>query len=126
MRGYLDCPVRRFEQRMGVTDGSGFTYWRHLSGAMTAECVRARVHIIGRVQGVGYRRNTEEQATKLGINGWVRNLDDGRVKAVFEGDRETVEEMIEWCHTGSPRANVDDVQVKYEDPRRADGFRVRW
>ncbi len=88
--------------------------------------VRARVHVSGRVQGVGYRRNTEEQATNLGVDGWVRNLDDGRVEAVFEGDPETVEAMIEWCHTGSARATVDDVQVKYVKPRRADGFRVRW
>ncbi|MFB6220273.1 MAG: acylphosphatase [Halolamina sp.] len=90
------------------------------------EQVRARVHVTGRVQGVAYRANTEDTANARGVNGWVRNTDDGRVEAVFEGDPETVEGMIEWCHTGSPRANVEDVTVEYEEPRNADGFHVRW
>jgi len=93
---------------------------------MSEERVRARVHVSGRVQGVGYRANTEAAATERGVDGWVRNRDDGRVEAVLEGDRETVEGMIEWCHTGSPRAEVDDVEVEYEEPRDADGFHVRW
>jgi acylphosphatase len=88
--------------------------------------VRARLHITGRVQGVAYRANTEEAAKERGLSGWVRNTDDGRVEAVFEGDPETVEEMIEWCQTGSPRAEVDEVDVEYEEPRSADGFHVRW
>ncbi len=90
------------------------------------ERVRAHVHVSGHVQGVGYRANTEEAATERGVDGWVRNLEDGRVEAVFEGDRETVEGMIEWCHTGSPRADVDDVEVDWEEPRSRDGFHVRW
>jgi acylphosphatase len=90
------------------------------------ERVRARVHVSGKVQGVAYRANTEEAATDRGLDGWVRNLDDGRVEAVFEGDRETVEGMIEWCHTGSPRAEVRDVEVAWEEPRNRNGFHVRW
>lgn len=90
------------------------------------ERVRARVHISGTVQGVAYRANTEETANERGVHGWVRNRDDGRVEAVFEGDRETVEGMIEWCHTGSPRAKVDDVEVEWEEPRNRNGFNVRW
>lgn len=93
---------------------------------MTGERVRARVQIYGRVQGVAYRANTEETANELGLDGWVVNRDDGRVEAVFEGDRETVEEIIEWCQTGSQRANVDRVSVEYEEPEGTRGFHVRW
>ncbi len=93
---------------------------------MSDEYVRAHVHVSGTVQGVGYRANTEETATRRGVDGWVRNLDDGRVEAVFEGDPRSVESMIGWCHTGSPRASVDGVAVAYEEPRDLDGFEVRW
>ena len=94
---------------------------------MTAdERVRARLQISGRVQGVAYRANTEETAKERGVDGWVRNRDDGRVEAVFEGDRETVEGMIDWCHTGSPRAEVEDIEVEWEEPRNRSGFHVRW
>jgi acylphosphatase len=55
----------------------------------------------------------------------VKNLDDGRVEAVFEGPREAVAEMVEWCHGGSPAATVTDVAVEYEDPTGRDGFAIR-
>jgi acylphosphatase len=90
-----------------------------------SERVRAHVHVSGRVQGVYYRANTRDAARDRGVGGWVRNLDDGRVEAVFEGPREQVEAMVEWCHEGSPAASVDDVAVSYEDPRGADGFEIR-
>jgi acylphosphatase len=88
--------------------------------------VRAHVHVSGRVQGVYYRASTREQARRLGIDGWVRNLDDGRVEAVFEGDSSAVESMVEWCHTGSRRADVEAVDVAYGDPEGLDGFEVRY
>ena len=87
---------------------------------------RVRVHVSGDVQGVVYRANTEETATRRGVDGWVRNTEDGRVKAVFEGDPRSVESMIGWCHTGSPRATVDAVDVTEEEPQGEEGFRVRW
>ena len=68
----------------------------------------------------------KETATRRGVDGWVRNTEDGRVEAVFEGDARSVESMIGWCHTGSPRATVERVEVTYEEPQGADGFRVRW
>jgi len=88
---------------------------------MTEERVRARVQIYGRVQGVAYRANTEETANEHSVDGWVVNRDDGRVEAVFEGDRESVEEIIEWCHTGSPQASVDRVEVEWEEPEGTRG-----
>jgi acylphosphatase len=87
--------------------------------------VRAHVFVSGRVQGVYYRANTRDAASERGVDGWVQNLDDSRVEAVFEGPRETVESMVEWCHDGSPRARVDDVSVEYEEPTGANGFRIR-
>jgi acylphosphatase len=86
---------------------------------------RAHVYVSGNVQGVYYRANTRDTAREKGVDGWVKNLADGRVEAVFEGPDETVEEMVEWCHTGSPAADVDDVEVEYGDPESEDGFRVR-
>ncbi|WP_049936132.1 acylphosphatase [Haloplanus natans] len=86
---------------------------------------RVRVYVSGRVQGVYYRANTRDAARARNVDGWVRNLDDGRVEAVFEGDEDAVEEMIEWCHTGSPAATVHDVDVSYEEPRNESGFSVR-
>jgi acylphosphatase len=88
--------------------------------------VHAHVYVSGRVQGVAYRANTRETVRDYDVEGWVRNLDDGRVEAVFEGPRADVEEMVEWCETGSPAARVDDVEVEYSEPKGASGFRVRW
>ncbi len=79
-----------------------------------ADQVRAHVYVSGRVQGVYFRGHTQEQAHKHGVRGWVRNLPDGRVEAVFEGDRNSVQGMIEWCHQGPPSARVDDVHVAWE------------
>jgi len=86
---------------------------------------RAHVFVSGTVQGVYYRATTREQATEHGVDGWVRNLDDGRVEAVFEGPQDAVEAMVEWCHEGSPAARVEDVEVEYGDPDGETGFHVR-
>ena len=86
---------------------------------------RAHALVSGRVQGVYYRANTRETARELGLDGWVRNLDDGRVEAVFEGSRGAVESMVEWCHEGSPRADVRDVAVEYGEPEGLSGFEIR-
>ncbi|WP_226023441.1 acylphosphatase [Halomicrobium salinisoli] len=87
---------------------------------------RAHVFVTGKVQGVFFRATTRERAEETGVDGWVRNLDDGRVEAVFEGPEGDVEEMIEFCHEGSPQARVDDVEAEYGDPEGIDGFEVRW
>ena len=87
--------------------------------------VRAHVFVAGRVQGVFFRNSTQEEADERGVDGWVRNLDDGRVEAVFEGPEDAVESLIEWCHEGSDRAEVRNVSVEYDDPEGEDGFRVR-
>jgi acylphosphatase len=75
---------------------------------------RAHVFIRGKVQGVYFRQNTKQVATKHKVNGWVRNLLDGRVEAIFEGDNIDVNKVIEWCHVGPPNSIVDDVEVRLE------------
>lgn len=90
-----------------------------------SERTRAHVHVSGRVQGVFYRANTRDTAREKGVDGWVRNLDDGRVEAVFEGPTAVVEELVAWCETGSPAAEVEDVAVTWEAPEGLDGFEVR-
>lgn len=88
---------------------------------------RAHVYISGYVTGVFFRYHTQELAQRLSVKGWVRNLRDGRVEAVFEGEREQVEEMIKSCHRGPPGATVTDVEVKWEEHRgEFSGFEVRY
>ena len=72
---------------------------------------RAHVFVEGRVQGVFFRSETREAARQYNLTGWVRNLYDGRVEAVFEGEEEDVEKMIAWCHEGPPYAVVRNVEV---------------
>jgi len=85
----------------------------------------AHVYVSGRVQGVNFRFYTRQEAVRLGLNGWVRNLMDGRVEAVFQGDEELVNKMIEWCRRGPPSARVEDVQLLWESPEgNLSGFGV--
>jgi len=77
---------------------------------------RYHVLISGRVQGVCFRANTWEKACSLELTGWVRNLPDGSVEAVFEGEKAAVEAMREWCRTGTPPARVDRLKAEEESP----------
>jgi acylphosphatase len=75
---------------------------------------RNHVVIEGRVQGVFFRTNTQRMAASLGLTGWVRNLSDGRVEAVFEGEESNLAVMLEWCWKGPPYAAVRRVDVTDE------------
>lgn len=85
---------------------------------------RAHVFISGKVQGIGYRASVWDTAILLKLNGWVRNLRDGRVEAVFEGNADQVQEIIRWCHIGPPTAAVTEVSVYYEPPEHIKGFQI--
>jgi acylphosphatase len=74
---------------------------------------RAHVYISGQVQGVFFRDSTREKAEQLGLAGWVRNLPDGRVEALFEGPSENVREMVRWCEEGPSHAEVGDVDTEF-------------
>jgi acylphosphatase len=93
---------------------------------MSDDRTRAHVFVSGTVQGVYFRATTRDRAREAGVDGWVRNLDDGRVEAVFEGPVDAVESMVTWCHEGSPAATVEDVSVEHGEPEGEDGFRVRY
>lgn len=86
--------------------------------------VRVHVFVAGRVQGVGYRASTWDMAQLLKLQGWVRNLRDGRVEAVFEGSSQQVEEILRWCHQGPPAAIVEKVTVEREPPEGLKQFEV--
>jgi acylphosphatase len=79
--------------------------------------LRAQVIIHGLVQGVSFRAYTRSQAALLGVKGWVRNIPDGTVQALFEGDKKKVEEMIAWCRQGPPGARVMQVEIVRESYR---------
>lgn len=91
--------------------------------------IKTRVHIFveGLVQGVFFRENTKSKAESLDIRGWVRNLEDGRVEAVFEGEKKAVEKMIEWTKKGPKFAVVKNIEVKWQEYKGEFGnFEVRY
>ena len=75
---------------------------------------RTRVHVSGIVQGVCFRAATRRAAADLNLTGWVRNMRDGRVEAIFEGDDAAVKKIVEWCQVGPPAARVDKVILMEE------------
>jgi acylphosphatase len=76
---------------------------------------RASVNFKGRVQGVFFRANTEDFAREIGVFGWVKNLPDGSVSALFEGDKEKIVQVIECCKTKQPHAQVTSAEVQWEE-----------
>ena len=88
---------------------------------------RAHVFVSGRVQGVNFRWYTQRQAQELGLTGWVRNLWDGRVVAIFEGEETAVQQAVAWCYKGPSSARVDEVEVTYA-PAGGEfkGFQITW
>ena len=86
---------------------------------------RTRVLISGEVQGVFFRDSTRQIAERLNLAGWVTNLPDGRVEAVFEGPPDAVQNAVEWCSEGPEQARVEDVSTESETPESLTGFEVR-
>ena len=87
--------------------------------------IRRRVVVHGQVQGVFFRDTCRREARRLGVTGFVRNLEDGTVEAVFEGDPDAVATMLDWAHTGPARAQVRRVDVAEEEPQGLTAFEVR-
>ena len=88
--------------------------------------VRAHVVISGFVQGIFFRHNTRVCADEFGVRGWVKNRMDGKVEAVFEGEKEKVDGLIRWCHRGPSGARVTEVNVDWEDYRdEFDSFSIK-
>ena len=85
---------------------------------------RVHVRASGRVQGVFFRAEARARAESLGLSGWIRNEPDGSVAAVFAGEPERVDSMVEWCRRGPAGARVDEVEVTERADEPGDGFRV--
>ena len=91
------------------------------------ENARAHLFIDGRVQGVFYRAFTRELAHNLGLDGWVRNLRDNRVEALFEGEKGIIQKAIQACYSGPPGARVTNIDVQWETYTGDEkGFSVRY
>ncbi|MBM7059760.1 acylphosphatase [Pseudomonas sp. UL073] len=90
---------------------------------MTRKCMHG--YINGRVQGVGFRQHTAEQAERLDLDGWVRNLADGRVEVLFEGGEGAVAELIDWLAEGPASASVSEVELEEQPVQGITGFIVR-
>lgn len=79
---------------------------------MGNQCVR--IFVKGKVQGVFFRQALKVMAKKKNVSGWVKNLKDGRVEALFEGEDLDVSFIVDWCHAGSANARVEDIKIKNE------------
>lgn len=89
--------------------------------------VRVRVVFSGRVQGVFFRAHAQKFAQEREVNGWIKNMSDGRVEALFEGERENVDEVIRLCRKAQPYARVDSIDIVNEEPQGdTDGFKIRY
>ena len=91
------------------------------------EKVRAHLIVSGRVQGVFFRAETQEKAKELGVFGWVKNIAEGRVEAVFEGEKTKVEQLVKWAESGPPGAVVNDLNVVWKEYQgEFNGFEIRY
>ncbi len=80
----------------------------------------ARVHIFvsGKVQGAWYREGTKKEANKLKVFGWIKNLEDGRVEALLEGEKESLEKMLVWAKRGSFWSKVENIEISWEEHKK--------
>jgi acylphosphatase len=92
---------------------------------MPDDVIRRRAVVHGKVQGVFFRDSTREEAARHGVNGWVRNRDDGAVEAVLEGSGQDVEAVLQFLRDGPDRAQVNDIEVHDEEPEGLSSFEVR-
>ena len=91
--------------------------------------IQKRIHIFvtGRVQGVFFRQSTRVMALKNNVNGWVRNLDDGRVEIVAEGEKQNIDNLTTWCKTGPANSRVDEFELSEENyTNEFENFEVRY
>lgn len=86
--------------------------------------MRVHIFISGKVQGVFFRFYLKKRAEKLSLNGWAKNLADGRVEAVFEGGEEEIKKIIKLCQIGSPMSQVEKIEISKEKEKNLDGFKI--
>ena len=86
---------------------------------------RLRIHVSGKVQGVFYRASTQAKAKELGLNGWVKNAEDGSVLIEAEGEELKLDKLVDWCRQGPSAAQVNAVETEEVQPQGVNGFEVR-
>jgi len=87
--------------------------------------IKVYIIILGRVQGVWFRVNTKKKADELNLFGWVKNTDDGKVEAVFEGDEKKISNILEWCSKGPTKAKVSKIEIfKKKYIKKYDNFSI--
>jgi acylphosphatase len=91
---------------------------------MAIRCYQFRIQ--GKVQGVGYRQAARAKARALGLNGYVKNLNDGTVYGEMQGEESALQQMIDWCHYGPTLARVDSVQIEPTQLQRFGFFEIRY
>ena len=84
------------------------------STSLPPDCIRVHLTISGKVQGVYFRKHTQDVSLQNYVYGWVKNLPNGNVECVLEGLKSNVDKVIRWCHQGPPNSRVDNVEIKYE------------
>jgi acylphosphatase len=79
--------------------------------------MKSRIHIFvsGKVQGVFFRENTRKKAAEFGLSGFVKNLQNGKVEAIFEGEKEKIEKIIQWIKKGPETARVENIEINWQD-----------
>ena len=108
-------------------DGCIVTWSEADSMEVGTDRVRAHVFISGGVQNVNFRAATRDLARQAAVDGWVKNLADGRVEAIFEGTRGGVQRLVSWCYSGPPTAQIEHVEVNWEDATNLEGpFSIAW
>jgi len=91
------------------------------------EEIRAHIFVSGKVQGVYFRENTRKKANEFGVFGWVKNLTDGRVEVILEGNKEKVEQVIKWLKRGPLFAKVNNVEIDWEESKKEfNNFEIRY
>ena len=110
----MQAPVRQGQlpYRQVANQPRVAVVWEGMNIANDSLPTRVHLHIVGKVQGVGYRAATQQKATTLGLRGWVRNLPDGSVEAQAQGPAHAVQALVQWCHQGPPLAAVSAVEVR--------------
>lgn len=106
---------------------SNFMLKVHKSGEAKYMKSRAHVFVAGRVQGVFFRSATKHNADRFNVKGWIRNLSDGRVEAVFEGEKEAVQKLIDFCKHGPSSARVTNIRLTWENyTREFANFKIKY
>lgn len=85
------------------------------------------IKIVGKVQGVFFRKNIQEIANKLNLTGWIRNLDDGSLKIITQGEQEDLDSLVNYCKVGPEKADIKDIQIEeVELDNNLNGFEIKY